>query len=264
MGARAGCRNVSGTCFDERTHHGRGRFHWQPPCGPVARARRDGDGPGLLHGLLPASDEGGQRGGQRRQARLPLRRGQPAAHRPGRACSTTRRTSSIWRRRPASARAGAATSRCTPPTTSTPRSACSKPASGARLRSSSTPRARRCTATTPRSRCARRRCHTRSRRTASPSWPPSTCAISTHPTTVSRPPRCATSPCTARANAPTWRFANSSPPPPPAPHLAVFGDGLQTRDFTFVKDAVAATIAAGERGVAGTRLQHRRGLARVA
>jgi nucleoside-diphosphate-sugar epimerase len=33
--------------------------------------------------------------------------------------------------------------------------------------------------------------------------------------------------------------------------IAVFGDGLQTRDFTFVKDAVAATIAAGERGVPG-------------
>ena len=33
--------------------------------------------------------------------------------------------------------------------------------------------------------------------------------------------------------------------------IAVFGDGLQTRDFTFVHDAVAATIAAGERGVPG-------------
>jgi nucleoside-diphosphate-sugar epimerase len=33
--------------------------------------------------------------------------------------------------------------------------------------------------------------------------------------------------------------------------ISVFGDGLQTRDFTFVKDAVAATIAAGERGVPG-------------
>jgi len=33
--------------------------------------------------------------------------------------------------------------------------------------------------------------------------------------------------------------------------IAVFGDGLQTRDFTFVLDAVAATIAAGERGVPG-------------
>ena len=33
--------------------------------------------------------------------------------------------------------------------------------------------------------------------------------------------------------------------------IALFGDGLQTRDFTFVDDAVAATIAAGERGVPG-------------
>ena len=34
--------------------------------------------------------------------------------------------------------------------------------------------------------------------------------------------------------------------------IPLFGDGDQTRDFTFVADAVAATIAAGERGVAGT------------
>jgi len=33
--------------------------------------------------------------------------------------------------------------------------------------------------------------------------------------------------------------------------IAVFGDGEQTRDFTFVADAVAATIAAGERGTPG-------------
>ena len=33
--------------------------------------------------------------------------------------------------------------------------------------------------------------------------------------------------------------------------IAVFGDGGQTRDFTFVTDAVAGTIAAGERGVPG-------------
>lgn len=31
----------------------------------------------------------------------------------------------------------------------------------------------------------------------------------------------------------------------------LFGDGNQTRDFTFVTDAVAATVAAGERGVPG-------------
>lgn len=33
--------------------------------------------------------------------------------------------------------------------------------------------------------------------------------------------------------------------------IALYGDGEQTRDFTFVADAVAATIAAGERGVPG-------------
>jgi len=33
--------------------------------------------------------------------------------------------------------------------------------------------------------------------------------------------------------------------------ISLYGDGGQTRDFTFVADAVAATIAAGERGVPG-------------
>jgi nucleoside-diphosphate-sugar epimerase len=33
--------------------------------------------------------------------------------------------------------------------------------------------------------------------------------------------------------------------------ITLFGDGEQTRDFTFVTDAVEATIAAGERGVPG-------------
>lgn len=33
--------------------------------------------------------------------------------------------------------------------------------------------------------------------------------------------------------------------------ITLYGDGEQTRDFTFVKDAVAATIAAGERGAKG-------------
>jgi UDP-glucose 4-epimerase len=34
--------------------------------------------------------------------------------------------------------------------------------------------------------------------------------------------------------------------------ITLYGDGEQTRDFTFVADAVAATIAAGEHGVPGT------------
>jgi UDP-glucose 4-epimerase len=33
--------------------------------------------------------------------------------------------------------------------------------------------------------------------------------------------------------------------------ITIYGDGEQTRDFTFVTDAVAATVAAGERGVPG-------------
>jgi UDP-glucose 4-epimerase len=33
--------------------------------------------------------------------------------------------------------------------------------------------------------------------------------------------------------------------------ITLYGDGEQTRDFTFVQDAVAATVAAGERGVKG-------------
>jgi UDP-glucose 4-epimerase len=33
--------------------------------------------------------------------------------------------------------------------------------------------------------------------------------------------------------------------------ISLYGDGEQTRDFTFVADAVAATIAAAERGVPG-------------
>jgi nucleoside-diphosphate-sugar epimerase len=33
--------------------------------------------------------------------------------------------------------------------------------------------------------------------------------------------------------------------------ITLYGDGEQTRDFTFVRDAVAATMAAGERGVRG-------------
>ena len=33
--------------------------------------------------------------------------------------------------------------------------------------------------------------------------------------------------------------------------ITLYGDGEQTRDFTFVTDAVAATLSAGERGVPG-------------
>jgi len=44
------------------------------------------------------------------------------------------------------------------------------------------------------------------------------------------------------------RFLNAALDDEP---IQVFGDGLQERDFTYVGDAVAATIAAGERGTPG-------------
>ena len=43
--------------------------------------------------------------------------------------------------------------------------------------------------------------------------------------------------------------------------IVLYGDGEQTRDFTFVADAVAATIAAAKTRRAGARVQHRRRLA---
>ena len=43
--------------------------------------------------------------------------------------------------------------------------------------------------------------------------------------------------------------------------ITLYGDGDQTRDFTFVADAVAATIAAGDTRRAGARVQHWRRLA---
>ena len=44
--------------------------------------------------------------------------------------------------------------------------------------------------------------------------------------------------------------------------IAVYGDGEQTRDFTFVADAVSATIAAATRGVRGPCVQYRGRIAR--
>jgi nucleoside-diphosphate-sugar epimerase len=40
------------------------------------------------------------------------------------------------------------------------------------------------------------------------------------------------------------RFIRAAPAAAP---IALYGDGRRTRDFTFVSDAVAATVAAGER-----------------
>ena len=103
----------------------------------------------------------------------------------------------------------------------------------------------------PRTRTTRR---SRSRPTASPSSPPSTCACCTAPSTASTPSRCATSASTARASAPTWPSAASARRSRPNAPIEVFGDGRQTRDFTYVADVVAATRAAGETRTAPGRV----------
>src|SRR5256885_8063717 len=55
-------------------------------------------------------------------------------------------------------------------------------------------------------------CRSRCRRMACRSWPPSSCATSTSPTTACRPSRCATSPSTVPASAPTWGSTSSCAP----------------------------------------------------
>ena len=45
--------------------------------------------------------------------------------------------------------------------------------------------------------------------------------------------------------------------------ITLYGDGEQTRDFTFVRDAVAATVAARRPRRAGPGVQHRRRVSRV-
>ncbi len=55
----------------------------------------------------------------------------------------------------------------------------------------------------------------------------------------------------ARASDRTWPSTSFLKAAQLGEPIPVFGDGGQTRDFTFVADAVAGTIAAGERGVPG-------------
>ena len=69
---------------------------------------------------------------------------------------------------------------------------------------------------------------------------------STTATTASTLSRCATSPCTARASGPIWRFDRFCRAALTGTPITVYGDGRQTRDFTFVGDVVAATRAAAE------------------
>ena len=96
-----------------------------------------------------------------------------------------------------------------------------------------------------------RRRPTRSRRTASRSSPPSaTASASRASTSRSRRSCSATSTSSARGRA----RSRSTPPPcrsssrrsPPASRSTIYGDGEQSRDFTYVGNVVDATIRAGD------------------
>ncbi len=69
--------------------------------------------------------------------------------------------------------------------------------------------------------------------------------------TAPTPSCCATSRCTARASAPTCSSAGSARRCSQAATFEIYGTGEQSRSFTYVGDAVAATIAAMERAPAG-------------
>ena len=86
---------------------------------------------------------------------------------------------------------------------------------------------------------------------------------STTPTTASTRWRCASSPSTARASGPTWRSAASARPPLDGEPIRLFGDGRQSRDFTFVADVVGALRAAATARDVGGRVYNVGGGARV-
>ena len=168
-----------------------------------------------------------------------------------------RRRSTTWRASRACARAGARASTATPTTTSPPRSACwRRPTTQRFVYASSssvygdalslpTPRGHHAAPALPLRRDqARRRAPVRAlRRGAGPR----------------HRQRCATSPSTARASGPDMAFRRFCEAIVAGAPIEVYGDGHQSRDFTYVADIVAATRAAGEtRTDARPRLQHRR------
>ena len=115
-----------------------------------------------------------------------------------------------------------------------------------------------------RSRCARTRCRSRCRRTASPSWRPSSSAISTS-RQLRRADRLAAVLHRLRTAAAAGHGVPQVHPrrDSTASRSRVYGDGEQTRDFTFVADAVDANVAAGDPWGAGPRVQYWRRLARL-
>ena len=68
----------------------------------------------------------------------------------------------------------------------------------------------------------------------------------------STPSSSATSRSTGRASDPTWRSPASSTRLRSGSSFELYGDGLQSRSFTYVADGVEATIAAMERAAAGS------------
>ena len=70
--------------------------------------------------------------------------------------------------------------------------------------------------------------------------------------------RSATSRSTGRGSGRTWPSRGWSRASPRGAPFELYGDGSQSRSFTYVDDAVEATIAAMERGSAGLDVQRRR------
>ena len=69
---------------------------------------------------------------------------------------------------------------------------------------------------------------------------------------ASRSSPCGTSRSTARASVRTWPSRRWSPALAEGRPFELYGDGSQSRSFTYVDDAVEATIAAMERGTPGS------------
>ena len=260
-GTRPGGRSHEGA------RHRRRRVHrLAPRASACSIAARDVDGHRLLHRLLPARRSRKRNlAALRGAAALPLRRGR-ASRRPTSAALLDGVTHVFH----LAAQAGVRKSwgRDFRIYTANNIEATQSPARGlrraARSSASSTRRARRCTATTrrmpmredalPQPRLAVRRDEAGGRAALLPL---------PRRTTACRPCRCATSRSTARGSAPTWASTGSSARRCEGEPITLYGDGEQTRDFTFVADAVAATIAAGDARRARARLQYRRRLARV-
>ena len=251
-------RRASARCSHEGAGHRRRRLHRiAPRRRALARPRRRGRRHRLLHRLLPAARSRRRNlAGAARPPRLPLRRGRAAGRRPARRCSTASRTSSTWRRRPACARAGARDFR------DLHRQQRRRDAAAARGRASAGRSHRFVYASSssvygddaaipmredalPAAGLAVRRDQAGGRAPLPP--------LLTS-TTACRRCRCGTSRCTARGSGRTWRSTGSFGRRCTGEPITLYGDGEQTRDFTFVDDAVAATMAAGDRGVPGRRL----------